>query len=558
VSQFQYDSLNRLTMEQYQDGSVVTRSYDPYSRPAAVNDTQGGLFAFSYDANGNLLTQGEPNGTVQYTRDALGRVATKQVAGQSTVAYSYDPAGNISSASSQAAVVTYGYDARNAPTLFMRGNGVATNFTLDALGRVLSAVDTHGSVMLNTQTYSYDPAGNRVSASDGFAQTLNTQGAASTVDTANELLSDGQTTYAHDASGNRLTEASPAGNATYTWDSRNRLSSIVDAAGVRTAFKYDAWRNLIEIDRTSGGVTTSQKFVFDYLTNAVSLTDPAGLPVSVLTGTSLDSHFASVDSSGNASFEISDPSGSTTGTTNGAGSVASSASYEPYGQTTSSPPATFPFGFTGRVPVTGNILYFRARFFDSASGRFLSEDPADFAGGTANLYAYAGDNPLANFDPDGTVQKDSGGNVVTTWAWPWTLFGNQQLDSSGSLLYTPVTIYANDGTAISALRPKAGGNRLSNCFGFALAGGKLNIPDASYIFDHDYTPVTNPSDGDIAVIDQGSGDNHQYVHAAIVQIGPDGTITVIGKNGPYPWDPIATSGPNHTGYTGRVIYMHPK
>ena len=176
---------------------------------------------------------------------------------------------------------------------------------------------------------------------------------------ANELLTNGPTTYTYDANGNRLTETGASGTLTYQWDSRNRLSSITDASGNTTLMQYDFARNLLEIDRTSGGSTTTQKFLVDSLTNVVSLTDTSGLPVSVLTGQSIDSHYASVDSAGNIAFGIGDTLGSTTGVTNSTGSITSKLDYEPYGQTTGAVPATYPFAYTGRVPVLGNIYYYR-------------------------------------------------------------------------------------------------------------------------------------------------------------------------------------------------------
>jgi uncharacterized protein RhaS with RHS repeats len=39
--------------------------------------------------------------------------------------------------------------------------------------------------------------------------------------------------------------------------------------------------------------------------------------------------------------------------------------------------------------------------FDSATGRFLSEDPTGFAGGQANLYVYVGNDPINFTDPFG-------------------------------------------------------------------------------------------------------------------------------------------------------------
>ena len=72
--------------------------------------------------------------------------------------------------------------------------------------------------------------------------------------------------------------------------------------------------------------------------------------------------------------------------------------------------------FTGkeRDAESGND-YFMARYYNSATGRFLSPDwsakvsPVPYAKlddpQTLNLYAYVGNNPLAGIDVDGHICK---------------------------------------------------------------------------------------------------------------------------------------------------------
>jgi RHS repeat-associated protein len=85
-----------------------------------------------------------------------------------------------------------------------------------------------------------------------------------------------------------------------------------------------------------------------------------------------------------------------------------------------------PYMFTGREydPDTG-LYYYRARYYDSKAGRFITRDPIGFGGGDYNLYAYVGNNPVNLIDPWGLhsllyqngnlTYYDDGGKPVATY-----------------------------------------------------------------------------------------------------------------------------------------------
>jgi RHS repeat-associated protein len=63
------------------------------------------------------------------------------------------------------------------------------------------------------------------------------------------------------------------------------------------------------------------------------------------------------------------------------------------------------YGYTGReqdgTPATGTgFIYYRARYYDPANGRFTQRDPIELRGGI-NLYTYVGGNPVVRVDPSG-------------------------------------------------------------------------------------------------------------------------------------------------------------
>ncbi len=64
------------------------------------------------------------------------------------------------------------------------------------------------------------------------------------------------------------------------------------------------------------------------------------------------------------------------------------------------------FGFTGRetdadTGITDHWMYYRARYYNPSTGRFVSQDPIGFLAGDANLYRYVGNGVTGATDPSG-------------------------------------------------------------------------------------------------------------------------------------------------------------
>jgi RHS repeat-associated protein len=60
-----------------------------------------------------------------------------------------------------------------------------------------------------------------------------------------------------------------------------------------------------------------------------------------------------------------------------------------------------PFQYTGRELDGTGLYFYRARYYNPALNRFISEDPAGLGGGSVNFYMYAGDDPINRNDPSG-------------------------------------------------------------------------------------------------------------------------------------------------------------
>ncbi len=128
-------------------------------------------------------------------------------------------------------------------------------------------------------------------------------------------------------------------------------------------------------------------------------------------GLNLDEPLAMLRSSATSYYE-QDGLGTATSLSNGAGALAQTYTFDSFGkQTNSSGSLTNPFQYTAREFDAETSLYFyRARYYDSSVGRFLLEDPLDFAGGK-NFYRYVGNDPVKRKDPLGLYQVTIGGGL---------------------------------------------------------------------------------------------------------------------------------------------------
>ena len=89
-----------------------------------------------------------------------------------------------------------------------------------------------------------------------------------------------------------------------------------------------------------------------------------------------------------------------------AGSLVDHIEYDSFGNVVSETNATAGdrFKFTGReFDIESGLYYYRARYYDAATGRFLSEDSLGFDAGDANLYRYVGNAPTNGSDPFGLM-----------------------------------------------------------------------------------------------------------------------------------------------------------
>ena len=398
---YAYDAARRL----YQ----ITNSLGPAH-------AAGDKLVYTLDLMGNRTKEevfAADNNVVQRKNrvfDSLSRLATELNAANTVIAaYTYDGPrpvaslglprnnGNLKTQTQKYDAVTttevlLGYDAVGRRQTLTLPNGIVATHSYDDASQLVGIQYSRGSSTLGDLTYAYDAAGQRIEMGGSFArmtlpQPLNN----AAYNAANRLTNWEGVVQTYDLNGNLTND----GSRTYTWDTRNRLSGIT--GGATAAFKYDGTNRRYE--KTVAGVSTG--FLYDGLNPAHELTGTTtAVKASLMTGSGLDQFFARIDTAGTSSM-ITDGLGSTIALAGANGAVATQYTYEPYGKTTPIGAASEnAFQYTGRENDGTGLYYYRARYYDPAKSRFLSEDPIGLAGGI-NVYAYVGGNPISATDPTG-------------------------------------------------------------------------------------------------------------------------------------------------------------
>jgi RHS repeat-associated protein len=379
INSYSYDAASDRTGFTAPDGSTNTYSYDTLGRLSTLTNSLTGQFSYSYDNLSHRISLNRPNGVnTSYNYDSISRLLNVlHKSGATTLdgaAYTYDNAGN-----------------RIAKTNFL--NSVMEHYTYDPIYQLTQV--TQGTATM--ESYSYDAIGNRLSSLDMSSCVYNS---------SNELTSTPSTTFTYDNDGNTRTKTDVSGTTTYSWDFENRLSSVaLPGTGGTVTFEYDPFERRIQ--KSSASRTTD--YMYDGA-DSIEETDATGaLQTQYTQGEGVDQPMAEIrgGAAGSAYYQ-QDALSSVTSISGTTGTLLNSDIYDAFGNITASTGSfANPFQYTARDndSETG-LRYYRARYFDSVTGRFLSEDPIEFAGGT-NFYRYVENSPLNYLDPFG-LQSSSG------------------------------------------------------------------------------------------------------------------------------------------------------
>jgi RHS repeat-associated protein len=396
LTTYQYDGINRRTFVGYGTlpgptyESTVNYYYDGGNRLTKVVDSSAGTTIPVFDGLNRLTSETTAKGVVSYTYDNGGRRTSATVAGQPSNCYTYDTAnrltgvGQNSTCPASTNTTGFTYDSANRRSTMTLSNGIVLTYGYDNDSRLNSMSYQLGTTVIGTLSYQYDAAGHRTQLGGSLAATGFPASVASAVyDVNNEQTQWNGTTIGYDNNGNVLND----GTNSYTWNARNQL--ITRAS---TTFQYDSFGR-----RTLN--PAGKNLLYDGFDVAQELSGTTPVANRIVGGT--DEFFSRSDSTGNYT-PITDALGSVLALANSSGTIVTQYGYDPFGGTTTTGTVNSNSSqYTGRENDNNGLYYYRARYYSPSIHRFVSQDPSGFAGGSTNLYAYAGNTPTNLRDPSG-------------------------------------------------------------------------------------------------------------------------------------------------------------
>lgn len=414
----QYDPMGRLKLVTFNDGATINYLYDAGGRTTSITDSISGAIGYTYNDYGtcsscsgrglNLLSQEQtPQGTITYSYDADGRRSGMTVSGEPAVTYGYDNAGRLTAITRNIGNTprTYnlGYDAasRRASVHIPLANGtdfLTSIYGYDTANRLTSLLLQGPTATIDSQTYTYDPVGNRLKTTRTIPMTFSASVSGTNYDAANQMLAYNGQPLSFDSNGNLQAKTNFCGTTNYTWDARNRLNGIngynSDCTALTASFNYDGINR--RISKTVNGLTT--QYIYDGQNIIQEIT--SGVKTNYVRTLNIDEPLTRFNSTTTRHY-LRDALGSTLALVDDTGAIMTIYSYDPFGNvTTSGEVSDNPFQYTGRENDGTGFLYYRARNYSPEMQRFISEDPIRLRGGI-NFYTYVQNNPINRIDPFG-------------------------------------------------------------------------------------------------------------------------------------------------------------
>ena len=430
-----YDEENRVITKKAPGFGTTTYTYDNseggglYSETAEdfkhnltkkVYDKAGRLYevisgkkttTYEYYGNGSRKTVTYSDGAKEeytYYKDGLNKTLTNKKADGTvidTYSYTYDEAHNQTSKTDRKGTTNYSYDSLNRLEKVTEPNGRTTGYTFDKAGNRLTETILAGAVSVTT-TYTYNEQNRLVS-------TVKRSGAETTTDT-----------YRFDNNGNIVSKTaetvkpvatSVSGGFSLEKSGQSTTSNV-------TNYKFDVWNQLV---KTTAGKKTAtysynaegyrvSKTENERTTNYLYEADKVVLETDVegnetarnIYGLNLLTRTAQNDTMN----YMYNGHGDVTALVGENGAIQATYYYDAFGNITEQTgDVNNNITYAGyQYDKETDLYYLNARYYDSKTARFLSEDT--YTGNTndplsLNLYTYCHNEPMMYVDPSGHWQE---------------------------------------------------------------------------------------------------------------------------------------------------------
>ena len=364
-------------------------------------------YSFKRDDNNNIQEIINKKHIIQLSKNNYNITTNITYPNEQTQEKTYNVLYNISNVKTNNLELTYSYDELGLVILKEHTQNNKTSkkvFFYDDINRLIKSDITN---------FTYDEAGNKLNNNEQYSNT-------------HELEEDDTFYYVYDKRGNIKEKVNKSTNdsISYTFNASNLLTSV-SSTDNNLEFTYDALQR--RISKKHNGIL--HNYLYDNYNIIAILDENKELIASIIHDENIDSPLSITtyaksqlskdeyntlsqekqvehdNTLENTYFYHSDNQGSIIALTNIDAKIVESFIYDDaYGiildhQKTIE--TLNPYGYTAQVYDTNELYYYKARYYDPTTQRFLSPDPIEFKSGDYNFYRYVNNSPLNFTDPTG-------------------------------------------------------------------------------------------------------------------------------------------------------------